>query len=484
MNVKLSRNSSRNSLGLRAAILLAGAFLLAAPRAHANYRAKAIEATDYIQRAFYDEQAKIYHSTAPLDPKALPYAVMWDNGVQFSVLAAATNYEPERYKKVLYDFSKGLERYWDKDAAVPGFDAYFASRDNDDKYYDDNAWLVLGFMEANRVTRDPFFADWARKTHNFVLSGEDDKLGGGIYWYQNKKESKNTCITAPAIVSAIALYEAGSKQFDLETAHRLYKWTCAHLQDKDGLMWDNIKLDGKIEYFKWTYNSALMIRANLGLWRVTRDAKYLAEARRMSDASLAKWVEPQSGAFGDGARFNHLLAEALLETYGATQDLKYLNAVRRHADFGYRYVRDVRDGGYFNDWSAENRNPGESKTMIENASVARLYWLLVPYDDVEELRAKGDNAFQKGDGKAAIRWYRQAFDSTAGAAPTKAPPAKTAKRQTELEAISSASAPSETPGPLLLLMASSIVIFVFFLLWKFALAQRRSTPFVPLKIVQ
>jgi hypothetical protein len=417
----MNTNHTRQLSLLRVACLVAIAAFLGVLPARANYRVKAIETTNFIQRAFYDEQAKIYHSTAPLDPKGLPYAVMWDNGVQLPVLVAATNYEPERYKKILYDFSKGLERYWDKDVAIPGFDAYFSGPGGNDKYYDDNAWLVLAFTEAYRVTKDPFFADWARKTQNFVLSAEDDKLGGGLYWYENKKDSKNTCINAPAVVGALALYDITGKQFDLDTAQRLYKWTTATLQDKDGLMWDNIKLDGKIEYFKWTYNTALMIRANLGLWRVTKDAKYLAEARRMSDASLAKWVEPQSGAFGDGARFNHLLAEALLQTYEATQDIKYLNAVRRHADFGYRYVRDVRDGGYFNNWDAEHRNPNESKTMIENASVARLYWLLVPYDDVEELRTKGDEAFKNGDGRAAIRWYRQAFESTAGAPPTKAP---------------------------------------------------------------
>ena len=409
------------SFGLRTLILVAGAFLWSAPHARANYRTKAIEATDFIQRAFYDEKEGLYRASAPVDPKGLPFEVMWGNGIQFSTLVGATKYEPERYRKVMYDFAKGMERYWDKDAPVPGFDAWFASRDNDDKYYDDNAWLVLGFAEANQITKDPYFADWARKTQNFVLSGEDEKLGGGIYWYQNKKDSKNTCINAPAAVSALVLYGTSGKKSDLDDAQRLYDWTCANLQDKDGLFWDNINLDGKIEKTKWTYNTALMIRANLDLARVTKNPKYLAEARRVSDASLEKWVEPQSGAFSDTARFNHLLAEALLQSYEVTKDLKYLNAVRRHADFGYRYVRDVRDGGYFDKWNAENRNADERKTLIENSSVARLFWLLVPYADTEELHAKAEQSLKNGNQKQAVAWYQQALASTAGAAPTKKP---------------------------------------------------------------
>ena len=281
--------------------------------ARADYRAKAIELTDAIQRDFYSPQDRLYRPTFPAPTKGLPFEVMWGNGVEFSTLVGATRYEPARYKTDLYEFAQGLDRYWDKDAPIPGFDAWFSSKDNDDKYYDDNAWLVLGFTEANRVTGDARFAVWARRTQNFVMSAEDDKLGGGLYWYQNRRNGKNTCINAPAIVGALALYDGSGQKSDLDAAKRIYEWTNAHLQDTDGLFWDNISLDGKIEKTKWTYNSALMIRANLGLWRATKDKKYLAEARRVSDASLARFADPQSGAFADSARFSHLLSEALIQ---------------------------------------------------------------------------------------------------------------------------------------------------------------------------
>ena len=35
--------------------------------------------------------------------------------------------------------------------------------------------------------------------------------------------------------------------------------------------------------------------------------------------------------------------------------------------------------------------------MIENAAAARLFWLLAPYQDVEELRAAGEKALQQKD---------------------------------------------------------------------------------------
>lgn len=412
--------TARFSARPRAAALVAGALLLSAPYAHANYRDKAIALTNVIQNDFYDKPQGIYHGESPLKPGGLEYEVMWGNGVQFPTLVVATRYEPDSYKAPLYEFTKGLERYWDKDVPIPGFDAYFSSRDGDDKYYDDNAWLVIAFSEAYRTTKDRQFADWARKTQDFVLSAWDEKLDGGLYWYQNKRDSKNTCVNAPAIVGALALYGIDGQKSDLDWAQKIYTWTRAHLQDPtDGLYYDNIKLDGTVEKTKWTYNTALMIRANLDLWKVTKKADYLQEAKRESDAALQRWTDPQSGAFADSARFNHLLSEALLQTYDATKDIKYLNAVRRQADFGDRYVRDVKSGAYFNNWNAENRGADTRKTLIENASAARLLWLLVPYSDVEELRAKGDAAMRNGETRVATGWYQQAMDSTAGAPPTK-----------------------------------------------------------------
>ena len=400
------------------------ALLMVAPGiARANYREKAAAQTDWVQAHFYDADAKLYHATTPNDPKALPYDFMWANGVQFSSLVGATRYEPTKYRPILDDFASGLRRYWDKDAPIPGFDAYFSSPDGDDKYYDDNAWLVLGFNEAANVTGEKKYADWARETQNFVLSGYDDKLGGGIYWHQQKKESKNTCINAPAAASAVELYERSHDPKDLATAKDLYNWTCANLQDKDGLFWDNINLKGEVQDHKWTYNTALMIRTNIGLWKATKDPKYLKEARRVSDASIAYFADPVTGAFMDNARFNHLMSEALLQTYQATKDVKYLNAVRRDADFAYRVVRDTQGGGYWNDWKAKDHAPDERKTLIENASVARLYWLLVPYADVDELREQGDNAFKAGNMIKAAEYYRNAAQSTSGAPTTQPEPA-------------------------------------------------------------
>lgn len=408
---------------LHRSLWLAGALALGSIPARANYRAKAVEQMGFIQRSFYDSKETIYRGTTPVDPKALPFDVSWGNGVQLSALAGASRFEPDRYKPTLLAFSGGLRRYWDDQVPIPGFDAYFASTTDNDKYYDDNEWFVLGLLESYNTTKDPRYLTWARQTQNFALSGWDEKLGGGIYWQQNKLESKNTCSNAPAAVSALALYNVEHKPEDLDWAKRIYAWTKSHLQDTDGLYLDNMALDGKITKWKFTYNSALMMRAADGLWRATKDPMYKADSIRIADASLKEFADPTTGAFKDSARFNHLLSEALLQEYETTKDPRYLNAVRRDADFAFRNVRDAQKGGYYNDWKIKSHAPDERKELIENAAVARLYWLLTPYPDVEELQARGDDALKRGDAISAAKLFREALASTSGAAATATTPA-------------------------------------------------------------
>jgi len=355
---------------------------LTAQPARADYRQKAEEETDFIQAHFYDATAQRYRAGYPADPKALPYDFMWANGVQLSVLALAAQTDPVKYSNPLYDFTRGLEAYWDPAAPVPGYNAWCSGPGGTDKYYDDNAWVALDFVEAFKATHDPLFLQKAYATQRFVLSGWDDTLGGGLYWKLDR-QGKNACSNAPAAAAALSLVQTTRSQTQLAWALRIRDWTNSHLQDTDGLYWDNVNMKGEVQKTKWTYNTALMIRTDLLLYRLKSDKSYLTEAKRLSNAGLAAWTDPKTGSLQkteDSPRFSNYFCEALLRLYDETHDPKYLNAVRRQADFAYAHVRDPQ-GGYWDNWKAASHAPDERKSLIENASVARLFWLLAPYPE-------------------------------------------------------------------------------------------------------
>lgn len=392
-------------------LLFAIAMMMPASAEYSHYRRKAAEQMAWVQNNLYDPASGLYHAAIPRAENSLPYDFMWGNGVQFTALVAATRNDPKRWKPTLYAFAGGLKRYWDKDADIPGFDAYFSSPGRSDKYYDDNQWLVLGFTEAYQVTGDTFFLDWARDTQDFVLSGWDDALGGGIYWHDSH-QSKNTCSNAPAAAAALRLYRVGRTKEDraqLEWALRIRHWLNAHLKDADGLYWDNVHLDGRIERTKWTYNTALPIRVDTLLYEATGVKPYLAEARRMADAAIAEWVNPKTGAIRDTPKFTHLLCEALLGLHEVTREPKYLNVVRRYADFADAHGRHP-DGGFREHFERESK-PGEPRLMIENAAMARLFWLLAPYPSADELVSVAKKRMADREWDRAEPLLRQAVET-------------------------------------------------------------------------
>ncbi len=395
----------------RLAVLLCLLTALSGLPARADYRQKAEEQTDYIQSHFYDPAAKKYHDTYPVNPQGLPWTVMWGNGVQWRVLVEATQADPAKYRPVLDAFAQGLREYWDPQpkGSPPGFNAYCSGPGGDDKYYDDNAWMVLGYLEAYNVTHDPQDLQWARETQAFVLSGWDGTLGGGIFW-SLKHRSKNTCVNAPAAVGALRLAALGD-QDQRDWGPRIAAWTDSTLEDDKGLYWDNIAVDGTITKWEFTYNTGLMIEADVLLAQTRGDRPAMRRAERSADAAIAAWQDPKTGAFNNNADFTHLLCEALIQLYQADHNVAYLDAVRRYAAFGSRYVRDAQGGGYWNDWKVESHAPDEPKALLQEASDARLFWLLAPYPDGDQLAASAYRALGAGRLAAAQDLLQQAADS-------------------------------------------------------------------------
>ena len=112
-----------------------------------------------------------------------------------------------------------------------------------------------------------------------MKSGMDEHLGGGIYWCEQRKGSKNTCSNAPAVVYLVKLYEATRDNDYLTKAKMLYDWTKNTLKDlSDNLYWDNITLNKKIDHRKFPYNTGQMIQAGALLFKITHDKLYLEDA--------------------------------------------------------------------------------------------------------------------------------------------------------------------------------------------------------------
>ena len=324
-----------------------------------RYGSEAREVMEYIQKTFWDSKTSLYVKSA--DDRTPDY--IWREAAMFSALVGASRHEPRSYGPVLARFFHALDGYWDAKAPIPAYEPAPTRGNGNDKYYDDNAWLIITFGEAYQLTGERAYLSRAQETARFVAGGWDEQGGGGIWWHQSHKDgSKNTCANGPAAVGYLCLARLGpakdAKAWVL-AATKVVDWTRDHLEAKDGLFEDRmIVATGEIKKGKLTYNSALMLRACLGLYRQTGRVEYLEQARRIGNA--AKWFAArETGVYRDPLKWSQFMVEADLELYRATGEDYLIERARTNAD------------AYYAAWKKER--PAD---MMSNAGLARILWLL------------------------------------------------------------------------------------------------------------
>lgn len=374
----LARTFTRLRRSLPAAFAAAG-LLSSAVAEPAGHRERAAEVMESIQKNFWDRKSGLYASkSGGKDPE-----MIWGCGVMFSALVGASRHD-RSYRPVMRKFFDAMDAYWDIEAKIPGYEPA-RTRNGNDKYYDDNAWMVLTFLEAYELTGESRYLKRAEETLEFVVSGWDEEAGGGIWWHEQRKNGdKNTCVNAPAALGCFRLAchvrEADAKRWN-EFGDKIMVWTVKTLQAPNGLFSDAIKVEtGQINHAQLTYNAGLPLRAFLSLHARTGEQYYLDEALRMGKAADGL-LDHGTGAYRDPEKWAHLMVEADLELYRWTKDDRYLKRAVRSTDHHY-----------------EKWKQSPAPDLITQASLARELWLLVDHqtpvgrkfwEDADKLPAAG-----------------------------------------------------------------------------------------------
>ncbi|MFR0895193.1 MAG: glycoside hydrolase family 76 protein [Alistipes onderdonkii] len=139
----------------------------------------------------------------------------------------------DEWKGALMSCYQNLERHWSPDyKGIAGYCTLPVTAGTPDRYYDENGWMAIGLARAYEQTGDRTYLEKARQALNFTMSGEDDVLGGGIYFqetFAQYEPQKNTICSAVAILASMKLYELTNEQGFLEDARRIEEWTRENL---------------------------------------------------------------------------------------------------------------------------------------------------------------------------------------------------------------------------------------------------------------
>lgn len=302
-----------------------------------------------------------------------PYSAMVSGCVSMYKISKADKYKELMDKQI----KPGLDLYWDNTRKPACYQSYPTFAGKNDRYYDDNDWIALDCCDYYEATGKQEYLDKAIALHRYIYSGWSDELGGGIYWCEQKRTSKNTCSNAPATVLCLKLYKLTKDEKYLKQAEETYEWTKKNLRDpEDFVYWDNINLEGQIGYAKYTYNSGQMIQAGVLLYQITGKEAYLQDAQQTAKGAYEYFCRLQQTPKGemrfypDSPWFNVILFRGLKALYQIDHNPTYIKAMIDNADFAWRWTRDS-NGLFSNDWSGNKSN--QFKSLLENACMVELF---------------------------------------------------------------------------------------------------------------
>lgn len=347
----------------------------------AIYKHYGIEGEYLLRETFPFDEKHAATYLASEEQNTNPYSYLWPFSGSLSAVTALYNIEKgSAYLTFLESkILPGLDMYYDTRRQPGAYASYINTAPLSDRFYDDNIWIGIDLADLYLLTKNKEYLDKAESVWKFIESGNDSILGGGIYWCEQKKLSKNACSNAPASVFALKLYEATKDESYMTKGKALYLWTKTNLQDTaDYLYYDNVKLDGSIGKTKYAYNSGQMLQAGALLYKLTKKEVYLADARKTAQACYSFFF---NGFQTEGREsfkllkkgeiwFTAVMLRGFIELYNIDKNKEYINAFQKNLDYAWKYMRD-EDGLFNSDWSGQTKD--KSKWLLTQFAMAEMY---------------------------------------------------------------------------------------------------------------
>lgn len=358
-------------------------------------RLRAQQTLDSLYKYYSVEGSNLLRETYPLDsahtatylasaeqanvPNA--YSYLWPYSGTFSAINVLIAAGDTVYNKKVLDnrVLPGLEEYLDTKRQPAAYASYINSAPESDRFYDDNVWLGIDFTDIYMQTKQQSYLDKAKMIWKFIESGTDDKLGGGIYWCEQKKSGKNTCSNAPGAVYALKLFEATNDSSYFYLGKKLYEWTKKNLQDtEDYLYFDNINMEGKVYKAKYPYNSGQMLQASALLYKLTKNKDYLTDAQNIAKSGYNYFFTDFKTSDGEEFRllkksdvwFIAVMFRGYIELYNLDKNDVYINAFRKNLEYAWTHMRDEK-GLFSTDWTGEKKD--DKKWLLTQAAFVEFY---------------------------------------------------------------------------------------------------------------
>ncbi len=313
-----------------------------------------------IKNVFYEPATGLYKETNDAARNEKPHSYLWP----LCALVQAANEMEVLEPKVSYlkPVLQTIQQYYNTNPPAPGYQAYVTKEMTDTRFYDDNQWIAIACLDAYERTKQKSYLDTAELIYKFMLTGYDQQGGGGIYWKEDDKTTKNTCSNGPGVLIALQLYKLKKNPKNLQTALELYRWTNQHLQAPSGVYYDAVKLPSmKIDSAIYTYNTGTMLQSSVLLYKLTKEEHYLKEAKRVAEAAKKHFF--RKNRFPENYWFNVVLMRGYSELFSVDHDPQYLRLFARDAE---RIWQEEKDQQHL-------IGPRKWKSLIDQSAMLEMY---------------------------------------------------------------------------------------------------------------
>jgi len=141
-------------------------------------RQKAEMLQQAVNKYLYEPNTGLYIQTSDRSVNHNPHADLWG----LCGLIQATN-EMERIhpgKAYMAPVVAAINQYYDAGPPAPGYASYVMKERKEDRYYDDNQWIGIAYLDAYTRTRKKWYLEKGEEIYRFMMTGFDTVSGGGL----------------------------------------------------------------------------------------------------------------------------------------------------------------------------------------------------------------------------------------------------------------------------------------------------------------
>lgn len=321
-------------------------------------------------------------------------AFEWYNASQLYADAAMVAAGDASYLPYMSNTFQWLQNLWDKNDSNGGYFAAAAldgSRGAGTKYVDDNSLTGMAFLAAYDVTTGTTQANYltaAEKCAGWLInSGQWDTSLGGGFWWNTDKTVKPAQSNGLALQLFLRLYQITGQAVYHDWAVQVNTWLNNKMLDSaTGLYIWQIEATGTVDNYKFTYDNAIMVEADL-LWaKAMNDNTYLAKAEKLGNAMVTTLYNVTYNVFifnTNDIRVNPCYcgwaSQAMISLYEADGNNIWLTYAKANIDRINVVLINTSNNGYYQYASLDGAGRYTNLEGVDQAWMQRVQILLSKY---------------------------------------------------------------------------------------------------------